>query len=256
MVRVLASVPLLRPRFCYRVWCHVMCGVGLLLVFTLFVGLSLKIIRGHLIGCGKKWKIMHKFSTILCGRKWQLCRKKRQIMRKFLKLIKLFPWLFLTENFSPLWHVWHFAAICGQMFLRSMQSVFHGFHCWVCLKLSNQPLNRTRQTGQGKKKTNPGPSPEDAWNTWRFKIVYERKACLRHSFGLISSSEWSISLLFFAYMLQGCGGCGSRQIMWIHTTASCQMPCHNWYYTCYGWLHAQYMLDQPLTLLVNLPIHQ
>ena len=228
-----------------------MCGVGLLLVFTLFVHRA--VIKDHKRPpdrVRKRWKIMQKFSTILCGRKWRLCGKKHQIMRKFLKLIKLFPWLFLTENFSPLWHVWHFAAIRGQVCLRSTQSVFHGFHCWVCLKLSNQPLNRTRQTGQRKNKTNPGPSPEDAWNAWRFKIVYERKACLCHSFGLISSSEWSISLLFLPYML---GGCGSRQIMRIRTTASCQMPCHNWYYTCYGWL--QYMLDQPLTLLVNLPIH-
>ena len=30
---------------------------------------------GHLIGCGKKWKIMRKFSAILCRRKWRLCAK-------------------------------------------------------------------------------------------------------------------------------------------------------------------------------------
>ena len=40
---------------------------------------------GHLIGCGKKQKIMRKFSVILCGRK-----------RQFQKLIKLFPWVFQT----------------------------------------------------------------------------------------------------------------------------------------------------------------
>ena len=28
-------------------------------------------------------------------------------------------------------------------------------------------------------------------------------------------------------MPQGCGGCGSRRIMWIRTTASCQMPWNN-----------------------------
>ena len=69
--------------------------------------------------------------------------------------------------------------------------------------------------------------------------------CFRRSFGWITSSKWSISLLFlflrmvsscfFAYMEQfssfmwkmpqGCGGCGSRCIMWIRTTTCCQMPC-------------------------------
>ena len=43
-------------------------------------------------------------------------------------------------------------------------------------KLSNQALNWTRKTGYRKSKNlNPGPSPEDAWNAWRFKIVYEQK---------------------------------------------------------------------------------
>ena len=43
-------------------------------------------------------------------------------------------------------------------------------------KLSNQALNRTRKTGYRKSENqNPGPSPEAAWNAWRFKIVYEQK---------------------------------------------------------------------------------
>ena len=51
---------------------------------------------GQLIGCGKKSKIMRKFWAILCRKKVTIMRKRRQIMWKFLTLIKLFPWLFQT----------------------------------------------------------------------------------------------------------------------------------------------------------------
>ena len=64
-----------------------------------------------------------------------------------------------------------FAAIRGELFLRSTQFFYSFFP-----KLSNQALNRTRKTGyQRSENQNPGPSPEDAWNAWRFKIVYEQK---------------------------------------------------------------------------------
>ena len=56
-------------------------------------------------------------------------------------------------------------GICSTQF-------FHSFS----LKLSNQALNRMRITGYRKSENqNPGPSPEDAWNTFRFKIVQEQK---------------------------------------------------------------------------------
>ena len=38
---------------------------------------------GHLIGCGKKLKIMQKFSAILCGRKWRLCGKDARLCGNF-----------------------------------------------------------------------------------------------------------------------------------------------------------------------------
>ena len=59
---------------------------------------------GHLTGCGEKWKIMQKFWVLLCRRNYA---ERRQIMRKFLKLKRLFPWLFqtykihVTENLTP-----------------------------------------------------------------------------------------------------------------------------------------------------------
>ena len=38
---------------------------------------------GHLIGCGKKWKITRKFSAILCGRKWWLSGKDTRLCGNF-----------------------------------------------------------------------------------------------------------------------------------------------------------------------------
>ena len=41
-------------------------------------------------------------------------------------------------------------------------------------KLSNQALNRGK-LDTGSRKLKPRPITEDAWNAWRFKIVYEQK---------------------------------------------------------------------------------
>ena len=61
-------------------------------------------------------------------------------------------------------------------FMDSYFFVQRSFSIVFCLKLSNQALNRMRKTGYRKSENqNPGPSPEDAWNAWRFKTVQERK---------------------------------------------------------------------------------
>ena len=40
---------------------------------------KIKHFSGHLIGCGKKWKILRKFLAILCGRNWRLCGKDARL---------------------------------------------------------------------------------------------------------------------------------------------------------------------------------
>ena len=71
-----------------------------------------------------------------------IMRKKVMII---LKLIKLFPWLFQRYKIhanvfpiilTPSWRVWPFAAIYGQVFLRSTQFL----HSFFPPKLSNQAL--------------------------------------------------------------------------------------------------------------------
>ena len=60
-------------------------------------------ITGHLIGCGKKWKIMRKFSAILCGSDDYAevsddYAEKKPDYAEISKLKKLFPWLFQTNK--------------------------------------------------------------------------------------------------------------------------------------------------------------
>ena len=96
-------------------------------------------------------------SAILCGRKVTIMRKKRQIMQKFLKLIKLFPWLFSTYKIYV--NVLPRILVLYDMFDILLPFVDRYFFVQRSLsKLSNQPLNRTRKTGHRKNKTNPGPS--------------------------------------------------------------------------------------------------
>ena len=115
-------------------------------------------ISGHLIGCGKKLKIMRKFSAILCGRKWRLCGKDARLCGNFYNLIKLLPWLFPTYkthvNVLPIILVLYdtfdllLPFVDTYFFVqRNFSMVFEGFRCCVCPKLSNQALNRTRKTG-------------------------------------------------------------------------------------------------------------
>ena len=113
---------------------------------------------GHLIGCGKKLKIMRKFSVILCGRKWRLCGKDARLCGNFYNLIKLLPWLFPTYkthvNVLPIILVLYntfdllLPFVDMYFFIQcNFSMVFEGFRCCVCPKLSNQALNRTWKTG-------------------------------------------------------------------------------------------------------------
>ena len=90
-------------------------------------------------------------SAILCRRKVTIMRKKRQIMQKFLKLIKLFPWLFSTYKIYV--NVLPRILVLYDMFDILLPFVDRYFFVQRSLsKLSNQPLNRTRKTGNRKKK--------------------------------------------------------------------------------------------------------
>ena len=63
------------------------------------------VIKDHKRPSDRVRKKMENYAQIFDNIVWKkvtIMQKKSQIMRKFLKLIKLFPWLFLTENFSPL----------------------------------------------------------------------------------------------------------------------------------------------------------
>ena len=108
---------------------------------------------GHLIRCGKKWKIMRKFSAIIMRKKVMIMWKRRRTMWQFLKLIKLFPRLFFQtykihvnvflRNLTPSWHVWHLPPFVDRYFF-----VQHSFSIvFFPPKLSNQALNKTRKTG-------------------------------------------------------------------------------------------------------------
>ena len=71
-----------------------------------------------------------------------------------------------------LYDMFDFAAIHGQVFLRSTQ-----FFRQVCLKFSNQALNRTRKTGHRKTQTRTQAHQRRMEPLEVYNNVYERK-CL------------------------------------------------------------------------------
>ena len=129
-------------------------------------------------------------------KKVKIMRKRRQIMRKFVKLMKLFPWLFPTYkihiNVLPRIPVLNFMFDLLLPFMdryffvqRSFPQTVRSLRCRVCPKLSNQALNQMRKTRHRRSQNqNPVPSLEDAWNAWRFNIVYERKGAFSSLFWL------------------------------------------------------------------------
>ena len=104
-------------------------------------------------------------------------------MRKFVKLIKLFPLHFPTYKI----HVSVSPTISGLYFMFDLLLPFMDRYVFlrstqfsiVSPKLSNQALNRT-----GSQNQNPVPSLEDAWNAWRLNIVYDRKGAFSSLFWL------------------------------------------------------------------------
>ena len=114
-------------------------------------------------------------------KKVTIMQKRGQIMWKFLKIIELFPWLFQTYKihgyFLPRIQLLHDMFDLSLPFMDRYFFVQRSFSIvFFSPKFSNQALNQMKKTGYWQsEKQIPRPSPEDAWNAWRFKIVYEQK---------------------------------------------------------------------------------
>ena len=120
-------------------------------------------------------KKMENYVEIFGNNMWT----KVMIMQKFVKLIKLFPWLFFNvQNILPrilvLYDLWPSQ-------LPFMDRYFF-VQCSFSLVLFVQSLVTRHEIGRGKLDTRSPklePRPiKDAWNAWRFRLiahVYEQK---------------------------------------------------------------------------------